>query len=346
MQDLLLIIVFAITVVALLAIDLFVVGKKSKEITTKVAGIWTIVFVAVSLLFAGLVYLDQGHQKAMEFLSAYVIEKTLSVDNLFVFILIFGYFNVPTAYHHKVLFWGIIGAFVLRAIFIFAGVSLIGFTYVELWGICFNIILMAFGAFLVYAGIKAGIEAMNDVPDEEEQNFDTSPGAKFVRRIFGSHITKDYVGDKFVVKQPVSIVKESVLKSSLGVKFTTHNKVTVMMNFATPLLIVVGVVEFTDLLFAVDSIPAIFSVSSDPFILYSSNIFAILGLRSMYFLLANLLPLFKYLNHGLAVILAFIGAKMVVAPWFHINSNLSLFIVLGILALSVIVSLITYKKEK
>lgn len=329
MQDLLLIIVFSITVLALLAIDLFVVGRKSKEITTKVAGIWTAIFVVVSLLFAGLVWLDQGQVKAMEFLTAYTIEKVLSVDNLFVFILIFGYFNVPKAYHHKVLFWGIMGALVLRAIFIFAGVSLIGFTYINLWGIRFNIILMAFGAFLIYAGIKAGIEAINDIADEEEQDFSNSPGAKFVRKIFGGMVSPNYDGDKFVTH----------------IEHRDRAGIPRLVRAATPLLVVVGVVEFTDLLFAVDSIPAIFSVSSDPFILYSSNIFAILGLRSMYFLLANLLPLFKYLNHGLAVILAFIGAKMVVAPWFHINSNLSLFIVLGILALSVIVSLITYKKE-
>ena len=269
MQDLLLIIVFTITVITLLAIDLFVIGRKSKEITTKVAGIWTIVFVVVSLLFAGLVYLDQGQQKAMEFLSAYVIEKTLSVDNLFVFILIFAYFKVPKAYHHKVLFWGIMGAFVLRAIFIFAGVSLIGFTYVTLWGIRFNLILMAFGAFLVYAGVKAGIEALNDVPDEEEQDFNKSPGAKFVRKIFGGMVSQNYDGDKFVTHIPYNSNNTGIPK---------------LVRAATPLLVVVGVVEFTDLLFAVDSIPAIFSVSSDPFILYSSNIFAILGLRSMYFL--------------------------------------------------------------
>ncbi len=349
MQDLLLIIVFFITVVALLAIDLFVIGKKSKVITMKVALIWTIIFVAVSLLFAGLVYLDQGHTKAMEFLSAYVIEKTLSVDNLFVFILIFAYFKVPDAYHHKVLFWGIMGAFVLRAIFIFAGVSLIGFTYIELWGIRFNIILMLFGAFLVYAGVKAGIEAMNDIPDEEEQDFSNSPGARLIKKIFGGKVAMEYDGDKFVtrrlLRETVS-VKDSVATPGGLMKINRTKVITRTALFATPLLVVVGVVEFTDLLFAVDSIPAIFSVSSDPFILYSSNIFAILGLRSMYFLLANLLPLFKYLNHGLALILAFIGAKMVVAPWFHINSNLSLFIVLGILALSVIVSLVTYKKEE
>jgi tellurite resistance protein TerC len=339
MGDTNLIIVFTLAVVTLLAIDLFVVGRKAHVISTKEAGIWTLIFVGVSLLFAWYIYIDQGKPKAMEFLSAYVIEKTLSVDNLFVFILVFAYFKVPKQYHHKVLFWGIIGAIVLRAIFIFSGVQLVKLTYVNILGYNINIVLMAFGAFLLYAGIKAGIEALNDIPDEEEQNFDKSPGARLIRKIFRGKVSKDYDGDKFVTKQPITETpsQRTIVTSVPYVRY---------IKVATPLLVVVGVVELTDLLFAVDSIPAIFSVSSDPFILYSSNIFAILGLRSMYFLLANMLPLFKYLNHGLALILAFIGAKMVAAPWFHISGNLSLYIVVGILAISVGVSLLTYKKEE
>lgn len=329
MENIHLIIAFVSAVVILLAIDLLVVGKKSHAVSTKEAGIWTFVFVAVSLLFAGYIYIDQGQAKATEFLSAYVIEKTLSVDNLFVFILIFGYFKVPKEYHHKVLFWGIMGAFVLRAIFIFSGVKLVKLTYVNIGGYEINILLILFGAFLVYAGIKAGIEALNDVDDEEEQNFENSPGARFVKKIFGGMVSDKYDGDKFVTH----------------IQHTSRSSgIPRLVRAATPLLVVVGVVEFTDLLFAVDSIPAIFSVSKDPFILYSSNIFAILGLRSMYFLLANMLPLFKYLNHGLAVILAFIGFKMVIAPWMHIDGNLSLYIVLGILAASIGISLLTYKK--
>lgn len=330
MQDTNLIIAFVSAVVILLAIDLLVVGKKSHAVSTKEAGIWTFVFVAVSLLFAWFVYYDQGKEKATEFLSAYVIEKTLSVDNLFVFILIFSYFKVPKEYHHKVLFWGIMGAFILRAIFIFSGVKLVKLTYMNIAGYEVNVILMAFGAFLVYAGIKAGIEALNDVDDAEEQNFESSPGARFVKKIFGGMVSSNYDGNKFVTY---------IQHTSRATGYPR------LVRAATPLLVVVGVVEFTDLLFAVDSIPAIFSVSKDPFILYSSNIFAILGLRSMYFLLANMLPLFKYLNHGLAVILAFIGFKMVSAPWMHIDGNLSLYIVLGILTLSIGVSLLTYKKE-
>lgn len=335
MQDLFLIIVFAITIVALLAIDMFVVGRKAHEVTTKEAGVWTLVFILVSLAFAGLVYFDQGQVKATEFLSAYVIEKTLSVDNLFVFILIFSYFSVPKAYHHKVLFWGIMGALVLRAIFIFAGVSLMKFTYVTLWGVSINWLLMTFGGFLVYAGIKAGYEALTPDPDDEK-DFSKSPGLKLIHRLFRGRVKAEYYGDQFIIKEHVIVSQRGTPVQIL---------VNKTLRYATPLLVVVGVVEFTDLLFAVDSIPAIFSVSNDPFILYSSNIFAILGLRSMYFLLANLLPLFKYLNHGLAVILAFIGAKMVLAPWVHIGGNLSLFIVLGILTLSVGISLLTYKKE-
>lgn len=335
MADINLIIAFSIAVITLLAVDLLVVGRKSHAISTKEAGIWTFIFVAVSLVFAWYISIDQGKEKAMEFLSAYVIEKTLSVDNLFVFILIFAFFKVPTAYHHKVLFYGILGAIVLRAIFIFAGVSVMGFLDFNISGHKINALLFLFGAFLVYAGYKALKEALNDIPDEEEQHFDTSAGARLIKKIFNGRVHPTYDGDKFITKQ---IVRTSTYPST-----SIQTKV---MSFATPLLVVVGVVEFTDLLFAVDSIPAIFSVSKDPFILYSSNIFAILGLRSMYFLLANMLPLFKYLKHGVALILAFIGFKMVASPWLHIDGNLSLYIVLGTLALSVGISLLTYNKPK
>jgi tellurite resistance protein TerC len=330
MNELNLVIPFIIAVVVLLVIDLKVIGRKAHAVTTKEAAIWTFIFIAVSLAFAWYTYSLYGKEKATEFLTAYVIEKTLSVDNLFVFILIFAYFKVPKEYHHKVLFWGIIGAIVLRAIFIFAGVSLMKFLDLNILGLEINILLLLFGGFLVYAGTKAMLEAMNNIPDEEEQDFENSAGAKFVRKLFGGKVTKTYRGDKFVV--------EELLRDPL------HRAVK-YVKVATPLLVVVGVVEFTDLLFAVYSIPAIFSVSKDPFILYSSNIFAILGLRSMYFLLANMLPLFKYLKHGVALILAFIGAKMVTAPVFHISGTLSLWIVLGILTLSILISLLTFKKE-
>lgn len=335
MADINLIIAFSVAVIVLLAVDLLVVGKKSHAISTKEAGIWTFIFVAVSLVFAWYISIDQGKEKAMEFLSAYVIEKTLSVDNLFVFILIFAFFKVPNEYHHKVLFYGILGAIVLRAIFIFAGVSVMGFLDFSIAGHKINMLLLLFGGFLVYAGYKALMEALNDTPDEEEQHFDTSAGARLIKKLFNGRVHPTYDGDRFITKQ---LVRTGHYPSA-----TVQTKV---MTFATPLLVVVGVVEFTDLLFAVDSIPAIFSVSKDPFILYSSNIFAILGLRSMYFLLANMLPLFKYLKHGVAIILAFIGFKMVSAPWFHIGGNTSLYIVLGTLVLSIGISLLTYNKPK
>jgi tellurite resistance protein TerC len=328
MNELNLVIPFIAAVVILLIVDLKFVGRKAHKVSTKEAGIWTAIFVLVSLAFAWYTYSLYGKEKATEFLSAYVIEKTLSVDNLFVFILIFAYFKVPDQYQHKVLFYGILGAIVLRAIFIFAGVSVMKFLDIHIWGMEINILLLGFGAFLVYAGFKAMKEATNDIPDEEEQDFANSAGAKLVFKIFKGKVSKTYHGDKFVTKVPVQ-----------------NGTVITWVKVATPLLVVVGVVEFTDLLFAVDSIPAIFSVSKDPFILYSSNIFAILGLRSMYFLLANMLPLFKYLKHGVALILAFIGAKMVTAPIFHISGTLSLWIVLGVLAVSIGISLLTFKKE-
>lgn len=330
-QDLNLIIVFSISVVILLILDLYFLGRNAHKISTKEAGIWTFVFIAVSLLFAWYVKYDQGAEKSTEFLTAYVIEKTLSVDNLFVFILIFRFFAVPDRYHHKVLFWGILGAIILRAIFIFTGVSVMGFAEFNIFGTNVNFLIFLFGIFLIWAGLKAGKEAITD-SEEDDEDFSESPGAKFINFLFKNRVTKDYVGGRFIVKVPKDVV------TGPGVKWE-------MITYATPLLVVVGVVEFTDLLFAVDSIPAIFSVSKDPFILYSSNIFAILGLRSMYFLLANLLPLFKYLNHGLAIILSFIGFKMVASPIYHIDSAVSLFIVLGILAFSITLSLITYYKE-
>lgn len=339
-------IVFVIMVIALLALDLFIVGKKSHKISMKEAGIWTVIFILAACAFGGFVYYELGKQPAVEYFSAYVIEKTLSVDNLFVFILVFSYFKVPEEYHHKVLFWGVMGAIIMRFIFIFLGVELIEYASVSIKGVEINVVLLLFGLFLLYAGIKAGIEVLNDGGDEDE-DYSKSPGAKFVKWIF-PRVTDNYEGDKFFVKkeESVTIMGDRVYDQDNGGYSQKTFIGKRLVRYATPLLVVVGVVEFTDLLFAVDSIPAIFSVSKDPFILYSSNIFAILGLRSMYFLLAGLLPMFKYLNHGLAIILTFIGVKMVIAPLYHFNPTVSLYIVLGILTLSVIVSLLTYKKAK
>lgn len=310
--------VFSVVVIVMLLLDLGIFNKKSHVISNKEAAVWSLVWISVSMIFSIFIYIltneTSGLEKFAQFQSAYWIEKALSVDNLFVFILVFGFFNVPREYHHKVLFWGIIGALLMRALFIFSGVGLIKMTYLPemmVFGksVSINIILTLFGVFLVYAGIKSWFAD----DDDGEKDFSKSPGAKFIYKFF--KVSKEYDKDKF---------------------FTIQNGVKI----ATPLLVVVAVIEFTDLLFAVDSIPAIFAIApDDPFILYTSNIFAILGLRSLYFLLANFIHVFSYLKYGLAIILSFIGLKMVIAPFFHISSPISLAVVGGVLILSTLASI-------
>ncbi len=313
-----LIAIFAFTIIVMLLIDLGVFNKKSHEVSNKEAVIWSIVWISLSMIFSGLVYYYAGSAKFFEFQSAYWIEKSLSVDNLFVFILVFKFFDVANQNKHKVLFWGIIGALVLRAIFIFSGTFLIEMTYLnkilnyfghEGFKYNINIVMTLFGLFLVYAGIKSWFS--NDGDDEED--FNNSKGAKFIRKIFP--VSEKYDGSKF---------------------FTYENG----KKFATPLLVVVAVIEFTDLLFAVDSIPAIFAISNDPFILYTSNIFAILGLRALFFLLDNFIHLFSKLPYGLAFVLSFIGVKMIIAPFYHIESVHSLIFIGSVLVISVIISIL------
>lgn len=322
----LVLLVFAVTVLLMLLIDLGIFNKKTHVVSNREAIIWSIVWISLSMAFSFFVYWttkdDAGIEKFAQFQSAYWIEKALSVDNLFVFILVFNFFNVPREYHHRVLFWGIIGALVMRAIFIFSGVGIINIAYLpemNLFGqaVKINVVLTLFGAFLIYAGIKSWFV---EDDDDDEKDFSTSPGAKFVYRLF--RVSKEFDRDRF---------------------FTIENGV----KMATPLLVVVGVIEFTDLLFAVDSIPAIFAIApDDPFILYTSNIFAILGLRSLYFLLANFIHMFSRLKYGLAIILAFIGFKMVISPFYHISSPLSLSIVGGLLVLSLLASVLFPEKEE
>lgn len=311
---------FSVVIIAMLLLDLGIFNKKSHVVSNKEAAIWSVVWISISMLFSVFIYImtkeNAGLEKFAQFQSAYWIEKALSVDNLFVFILVFGFFNVPREYHHKILFWGIIGALIMRAIFIFSGVGLINVTYLpemSIFGkfVKINIILTLFGAFLIYAGIKSWF-AQDD--DDDEKDFSKSPGAKLIYKFF--KVSKEFDKDNF---------------------FTVENGIKV----ATPLLVVVGVIEFTDLLFAVDSIPAIFAIApDDSFILYTSNIFAILGLRSLYFLLANFIHVFSRLKYGLAIILSFIGLKMVIAPFFHISSPISLAVVGGVLAISMIASVV------
>lgn len=320
-----LVIGFAITVVIMLALDLGVFNKKSHVVSSKEALIWSAVWISLAMIFSGVVYYlfehKEGHQFAVEafsqFQAAYWIEKALSVDNLFVFILVFTAFKVPKALHHKVLFWGIIGALIFRAIFIFAGVGIINATYLPAMNIFgqeveINIVLAIFGFFLLYSGITSW-GAHKDEDENEEKDFSNNMAVKLVNKMYS--VSKTYDGDKF---------------------FTIQNGI----KMATPLFVAVVVIEFTDLIFAVDSIPAIFAISRDPFILYTSNIFAILGLRSLYFLLANFMHMFSKLPYGLAIVLAFIGVKMIIMPWIHFPSTVSLGIVGGILLLSVIASLI------
>ncbi len=319
-----LIVTFAIAVLIMLTLDLGVFNKKSHVVTNNEAVIWSCVWISLSMIFSGLVYNIAGATKFYEFQSAYWIEKALSVDNLFVFILVFKFFDVPNENKHKVLFWGIIGALVLRAIFIFSGAYLIELTYlnkllnlvgVEGFKYDINIIMTLFGLFLVYAGIKS----WSSGDDDDDEDYNNTRGAKLIRRFFG--VSDKYVGDKF---------------------FTVENG----KKIATPLLVVLAVIEFTDLLFAVDSIPAIFAISNDPFILYTSNIFAILGLRALFFLLDNFIHLFSKLTYGLAFILSFIGIKMIISPFYHIESVYSLMVIGGILVLSVLASVLFPVKEE
>lgn len=319
-----LIVTFAFAVLIMLLLDLGIFNKKSHEVSNKEAVTWSVVWISLAMAFSGLVYYYAGAAKFYEFQSAYWIEKALSVDNLFVFILVFKFFDVANQNKHKVLFWGIIGALVLRAIFIFSGAFLIELTYlnkiVSYFGIAefkynINIIMTLFGLFLVYAGIKSWSAG----DDEDNEDYNNTRGARLIRRFFS--VSDKYDGDKF---------------------FTIENG----KKLATPLLVVVAVIEFTDLLFAVDSIPAIFAISNDPFILYTSNIFAILGLRALFFLLDNFIHLFNKLPYGLAIILSFIGLKMIIAPFYHIESLVSLMVIGGVLLISVLLSIMFPDKEE
>ena len=332
------IVAFVISIVVLLGLDLWFVGRNPHKVSVKEAGIWTGVFVLAAIAFSFFIRWDVGTGAQVEFLTAYTIEKMLSVDNLFVFILVFTYFKTPKEYQHKVLFWGVLGAIIMRLIFIVLGMKIINLFHFPVCGYDVNIILIMFGLFLGYVGIKSLFVEEED----EDEDFSKSPGAKLIRYFF-PRVTKEYHGDKFFVKLEETQYGDTELVSK---GMSMQRKIgTKLVRYATPLLIVVGVVEFTDLLFAVDSIPAIFSVSKDPVILFTSNIFAILGLRSMYFLLAGLLPMFKYLDKGVAFILGFIGIKMVISPVYHIDNLISLGVIGTVLVLSIGISLITYKKE-
>lgn len=317
MDENLLLAVFGVIVVIMLLLDLGVFNKNPHKVSSKEALIWTIVWIVIALAFSYFIYANYGWQKTSQYLAAYFVEKSLSVDNLFVFVLVFSFFKVPGEFQHKVLYWGIIGAILFRAIFIFTGIWLIELTYLPEMNILgklveLNPILILFGIILLFAGIKTFSK------NEEDSDFSENWTFKLIKKIMP--VSEKYEGGKFLTK--------------------IDGK-----TFATPLLACIAVIELTDLVFAVDSIPAIFGISRDPIILYTSNIFAILGLRALYFLLANSMNMFSYLHYGLGVILSYIGVKMIVSDFYHINSTLSLVIVLSILALSIIFSIIKTKKE-
>ncbi|MBK9247736.1 MAG: TerC family protein [Ignavibacteria bacterium] len=295
---------FHVLVFILLILDLFVINKKAHEITVRESIKWTGVWIGLAVLFGIGIWYWGTPQMALEFATGYIIEKSLSVDNLFVFLTIFSYFQVPAKYQHKVLFWGIFGALVLRAIFILGGVVLIQ---------QFHPVIYIFGGFLLFTGIKLAIQQEQKI--EPEKN----PVLKLLRRTMG--VSKYYHEDKFFIKR-------------LG-----H-------TFATPLFVVLVLIETTDLLFAVDSIPAVIAISENPFIIYTSNVFAILGLRTLYFALAGLVNIFHYLNLGMSIILMFIGMKMMLSDIFKIPIALALGVVVGILVLSVAASLIIPKKDE
>ncbi len=294
---------FNVFVLAMLALDLGVFHRKAHVVTFRESMAWTVVWVSLALLFNLGIWHFMGPQKGLEFFTGYVIEKSLSVDNVFVFALLFSYFAVPPLYQHKVLFWGILGALVMRAIMIFLGAALIA---------KFSWIIYIFGAFLILTGIKMIVKR------EEEIHPERNPLVRWFKKLMP--VTNDYRGDHFFVKEN-------------GVRM------------ATPLFVVLLLVEFSDLIFAVDSIPAIFAVTMDPFIVYTSNVFAILGLRSLYFALAGVMDKFHYLKIGLGVVLSFVGVKMLLGhtPW-KIDTLVSLGVIVTVLAGSIIISLLRPRK--
>jgi tellurite resistance protein TerC len=296
-------IVFNAFVLLMLGLDLFVFHRKAHEVKMRESILWTLFWIGLSLLFNLAGYWELGEDRALEFLTAYLIEKSLSVDNLFVFLMIFNYFHVPLQYQHKILFWGILGALVLRAIFILVGVALLE---------KFHFVTYLLGGFLIFTGIKMATTKQETIDPK------ANPVVKFISRYMP--VTNMLVGGKFFVRQDKTI-------------------------FATPLFIVLVMVETTDVVFAADSIPAILAISQDTFIVYTSNVFALLGLRALYFALAGIMKMFHYLHLGLSLILVFIGAKLLVAGFYKIDMVWALTVVALILGGSIILSLVFPKKE-
>lgn len=288
---------FHVFLIVMLVLDLGVFHRKAHAIRIREALIWSGVWISLALFFNLLIYFWQGPEVALQFLTGYLIEKSLSADNLFAFLLLFTYFRVTPDYQHQVLFWGIIGALIMRAIFIAAGVTLIS---------RFHWVIYLFGGFLILTGIRMATQKEGEIHPEN------NPVLKLVRRWIP--VANEYHGDRFFIKKEAR-------------------------RYATLLFVVLLTVETTDLIFAVDSIPAILAITLDPFIVYTSNVFAILGLRSLYFALAGMVQLFHYLHYGLSAILVFVGVKMLITDLYHVPVGMTLGVIAGILILSVVASL-------
>jgi len=289
---------FNIFVLAMLVVDIGIFHRKAHTISIKEASTWSLVWVALAMVFNAGIYYFSGPEPALQFFTGYLIEKSLSVDNIFVFVLLFTSFGVPAAYQHRVLFWGVLGALVLRGMMITLGVVLLE---------TFHWVIYLFGAFLLFTGIRMCFHKEAEVHPER------NPLLKLVRRIVP--VTHDYEGDRFIVRRAGQVL-------------------------ATPLLLVLLVIETTDLIFALDSIPAIFAVTQDPFLVYTSNIFAILGLRSLYFVFAHAMGKFHYLKLGLAVVLSFVGAKMILTDIYHVSTLRSLVVIAVVLASAIVASVV------
>ncbi len=296
-------VLFNVFVVVMLFLDLTVFHRKAHQVEIKEALLWTAFWVSLALIFCCGVYYFEGKELAVNFLTGYLLEESLSVDNLFVFLVIFEYFKVPNHYQHRVLFWGIVGALIMRALFILTGVSLIH---------RFHWIIYIFGAFLIVTSFK--LMFGNEKEIDPEKNFLLKLFRKFMP------VTEHYERDRFFLQKDGRL-------------------------FATPLVVVLLVIETTDIIFAMDSIPAILAISTNSFIVYTSNIFAIMGLRSLFFALSGLMKLFYYLKYGLGIILAFVGVKMLISEWVHIPTLAALGVILGVLTASVVCSIAFPKKE-
>jgi tellurite resistance protein TerC len=299
-------ILFNLFALGMLLLDLFVFHRSGRVVRSREALAWSALWIALALAFAGMVFFWQGRQVALEFVTGYVLELSLSVDNLFLFLVIFRYFSVPEKHQRSVLFWGILGALLMRGVFILAGVGLIE---------RFHWVLYVFGVLLIYSGIRLGFSGEHHVDPAK------NPAVRALRRLLP--VTDDFHGGHFFVRN---------WKGNPGL-------------YATPLLIVLAVIETTDLLFAVDSIPAVLAVTLNAFIVYTSNVFAILGLRSMYFAVSGLMKVFRFLHTGLALVLILVGSKMIAADYFHIPTHVTLAVVAGVLIISIIAS-VQYPEKK